>query len=41
VADVEANRFTPLMRDVSFSLAEFHEDIDGTNQKLMGALYGH
>ena len=41
VAEVEANRFTPLMRDVTFSLADFQKDIDGTNKKLMGALYGH
>jgi urea carboxylase len=41
VAEVEANRFTPLMRDVSFSLADFKKDIDGTNKQLMGALYGH
>jgi hypothetical protein len=29
------------MTNVSFSLEEFHTDIDGTNAKLMGALYGH
>jgi urea carboxylase len=41
VAEVDAGRFSPLMRDVSFSLADFQKDIDGTNAALMGALYGH
>ena len=41
VADVEAGRFAPLMRDVTFSLDEFHRDIDGYNRKLEGVLYGH
>ncbi len=41
VADVEAGRFVPRMRDVTFSLADFQQDIDGTNKNLMGALYGH
>jgi urea carboxylase len=41
VADVEAGKFAPLIRDVTFSLDEFHQDIDGTNKKLMGALYGN
>jgi urea carboxylase len=41
VADVEAGKFSPLIRDVTFSLDEFQKDIDGTNAKLMGALYGH
>ena len=40
-ADVEAGRFTPLMRNVTFSLDEFHKDIDAYNRKLEGALYGH
>ena len=40
-ADVEAGRFTPLMRDVTFSLDEFHKDIDGYNRRLDGALHGH
>jgi urea carboxylase len=41
VADVEAGRFAPLMRDVTFSLDEFHKDIDGYNGTLEGVLYGH
>lgn len=41
VADVEAGKFAPLMRDVTFSLDEFQSDIDGYNRKLEGALYGH
>jgi urea carboxylase len=41
VADVEAGRFVPHMRDVTFSLDEFHKDIDGYNRKLEGALYGN
>jgi urea carboxylase len=41
VADVDAGRFQPLMRDVTFSLAEFERDIDGYNRKLGQALYGH
>lgn len=39
-ADVEAGKYTPRMADVSFSLAEFQADIDGTNAKVMGALNG-
>nr|WP_298681611.1 allophanate hydrolase subunit 1 [uncultured Dongia sp.] len=41
VADVEAGKFAPLMRDVTFSLDEFQLDIDGYNRKLEGVLYGH
>jgi len=41
VADVEAGRFAPLMRDVSFSLTEFNRDIDAYNRKLEGVLHGH
>jgi len=41
VADVEANRFTPRVRDVTFDLDEFNRDIDGYNRKLEEALYGH
>ena len=41
VADVEAGKFAPLMRDVTFSLDEFQQDIDGYNRKLDGVLYGH
>ncbi len=38
VADVEANRFTPRMTDVTFDLEEFNKDIDGYNRKIMEAL---
>ena len=41
VADVEAGRFSPILRDVSFSLTEFNRDIDGYNRKLEGVLHGH
>ena len=41
VADVEAGKFAPRMQNVTFSLDEFHKDIDGTNRKLEGALNGH
>jgi allophanate hydrolase subunit 1 len=39
LADVEAGRFVPRMRDVTFDLEAFEADIDGTNAKLMEALY--
>lgn len=38
VEDVDAGRFSPVMRDVTFSLPEFQADMDGYNAKLMGAL---
>ncbi|MFL5259899.1 MAG: 5-oxoprolinase subunit B family protein [Hyphomicrobiales bacterium] len=41
VAEVEAGRFTPLMREVTFSLDEFNKDIDGYNRKLDEALHGN
>ena len=41
VADVEAGRFSPLVREVTFSLDEFHKDIDGYNRKLGETLYGN
>jgi urea carboxylase len=41
VADVEQDRFVPRMRNVTFSLDEFHRDIDRYNRKLEGALYGN
>ena len=41
VADVETGKFTPRISNVTFSLDEFHADIDGTNAKLTGALHGH
>ena len=39
VSDVQAGRFEPRVRDVVFSLDDFNADIDGTNAKLMEALY--
>ena len=41
VAEVEAGRFSPRVRNVTFSLEAFHQDIDGTNAKLEEALYGN
>jgi urea carboxylase len=41
VAEVDAGRFTPLVRDVTFDLDEFNADIDGYNHKLNGALHGN
>jgi urea carboxylase len=41
VIDVDSGRFQPLIRDVTFSLAEFERDIDGYNRKLEQALHGH
>jgi urea carboxylase len=38
VADVEANRFEPVIRDVDFSLAEFQKDIPAYNRKLQEVL---
>ena len=40
-ADVEAGTFEPLVRDVTFSLEDFHNDIDGCNAKLGETLYGN
>ena len=40
VADVEAGRFAPLVRDVTFSLDAFNADIDGYNQNLGEILHG-
>jgi len=39
VEEVQANTFRPRIRNVRFSLDEFNADIDGTNAKLMEALY--
>ena len=39
VADVEANKYTPLIRDVEFALGEFENDIDAYNKKLEEVLY--
>ncbi len=41
VADVEAGRFEPVIKPVTFSLDEFNQDIDGYNQKLLEVLNGH
>jgi urea carboxylase len=41
VAQVEAGQFAPRMRNITFSLDEFHRDIDAYNRKLYGALDGH
>jgi len=40
IEDVERNRFEPLIRDCTFSLADFNRDIDGTNARLMEVLHG-
>jgi len=39
VEDVQAGRFEPRIADVTFDLEAFNADIDGTNAKLMEALY--
>ncbi|WP_349358065.1 allophanate hydrolase subunit 1 [Stappia sp.] len=39
VEEVQANTFRPRIRNVRFSLDDFNADIDGTNAKLMEALY--
>jgi urea carboxylase len=41
VADVDAGKFAPLMKNVTFSLDAFHKDIDGCNRKLDEVLHGH
>jgi urea carboxylase len=41
VGNVAAGRFAPRMRNVTFSLDEFHRDIDGYNRKLEATLNGH
>lgn len=40
VEEVEAGRFEPRVRDFTFSLEEFHKDVDGCNAKVGEALYG-
>ena len=40
VAEVQAGRFKPLVRDFTFSLEEFHSDIDGYNAKIGEVLHG-
>ena len=39
VADVRAGTFEPRIREVTFDLEAYNADIDGTNAKLMEALY--
>lgn len=41
VADVAANRFEPLIKEVTFDLDEFNRDIPGYNHKLEEVLHGH
>jgi urea carboxylase len=41
VAEVEAGRFAPLIREVTFDLNEFHRDVDGYNRKLDEVLHAH
>ena len=41
VAEVDAGRWMPRIAPVTFSLAEFQKDIDGTNARVMEALNGH
>lgn len=40
VEEVEAGRFSPLIREVDFSLAAFQADPAGTNAALLGVLHG-
>ncbi len=39
-ADVEAGRYAPLIREFTFSLDEFNQDIDGYNAKIGEVLHG-
>lgn len=39
VAEVQAGTYAPRIKNVTFSLEDFNADIDGTNAKLMEALY--
>jgi urea carboxylase len=41
VAEVEAGKFKPLIRDFTFSLADFEKDIDGYNKKIGEVLHAH
>ena len=41
VAEVEAGRFHPLVKPVTFSLEEFRKDPTGYNAKLLEALHGN
>jgi urea carboxylase len=40
VADVEAGRFEPVVKKVTFDLNAFNRDIDGYNAGLMETLHG-
>ena len=40
VEEVEAGRFEPTVHDFTFSLEEFHGDIEGCNKKIGETLYG-
>ena len=40
VEDVETGRFEPRVRDFTFSLEDFHKDVDGCNANVGEALYG-
>ncbi|MEM7041601.1 MAG: carboxyltransferase domain-containing protein [Pseudomonadota bacterium] len=40
VADVEAGRFAPVIKNVTFDLNAFNKDIDGYNAGLMETLHG-
>jgi urea carboxylase len=41
VADVDAGRYAPLIREFTFSLDEFNKDIDGYNGKIGEVLHGN
>jgi len=41
VADVEAGRFEPRVREFTFDLEQFHKDIDGCNAKIGEVLHGN
>jgi urea carboxylase len=41
VADVEAGRYAPLIREFTFSLDAFNKDIDGYNAKIGEVLHGN
>lgn len=41
VAEVEAGKFKPLIREFKFSLADFEKDIDGYNKKIGEVLHAH
>ena len=41
IADVDAGKFEPCIREVVFSLEDFNKDIDGTNAKLEDVLYAN